>query len=231
MSASFKLYHFPFDPHSRLARLALGELKLGFEEVVVKYWAPSDDFIRLNPSGALPVLTETQSSGIAITFCENRAIIEHLGEGLGTGGSGLWPEPVSERAEARRLLGWLERKFDFEVNAHLLYEKMEKRFLNQGAPEIMALKAGREALRDHLSYFERLLEARHYLAGRTLSFADLALGAHISVIDYIDEVSWAKYPQLKNWYMALKSRPCFRPLLNDTLPGITASAHYKELDF
>jgi glutathione S-transferase len=226
-----QLFHFAFDPHSRLARLALGELKLSFEEVSVLYWEPSDSFLRLNPSGGLPVLCESDEVGYQRVFCENRAILDHLAEAYASPGVRLWPEPVEERAEARRLMGWMERKFDCEVNALLLFEKMEKRYLHKGAPEIAPLKAGREALRDHLRYFESLLEARHYLAGRTLSFADLALAAHLSVIDYVDEVSWAKYPQLKVWYMGMKSRPCFRPLLNDTLPGITAAAHYKELDF
>ena len=51
------------------------------------------------------------------------------------------------------------------------------------------------------------------------------------VLDYLDEINWARYPALKTWYMVIKSRPCFRPLLNDKMPGVPASAHYKELDF
>jgi glutathione S-transferase len=31
--------------------------------------------------------------------------------------------------------------------------------------------------------------------------------------------------------MVMKSRPCFRPLLADKLPGVPASRHYAELDF
>jgi len=231
-----QLYHFAFDPHSRLVRLALGEKKLNFEENPVRYWEPDDHILKLNPSGLLPILIETQASdaepdpdGQTYRICENRAILEHLEEVAPE--PRLWPEDVNERSEARRLVGWFERKFDYEVNALLLHEKMEKRLMGAGAPDIGAMRAGREALRDHLRYFESLLTARDWLAGKTLSYADFACAAQLSVLDYFDEVNWTRYPHLKTWYMAMKSRPCFRPLLADRLPGVPASRHYTELDF
>lgn len=223
------LHHFTFDPHSRLVRLAMGEKKLEFEEVPIKYWEPSDALIRLNPSGLLPVLVESFERGRQVVVCESRAIVEHLDETVTD--VRLWPTDPQERAEARRLCGWFERKFDYDVNALLLHEKMEKRLMGLGAPTLSNLRAGREALRDHLSYFESLLEARNWLAGRHMSYADFACAAHISVIDYFDEMPWDKFKHLKTWYMVIKSRPAFRPLLADTLPGVTAAAHYKELDF
>ncbi|MDI7775587.1 glutathione S-transferase family protein [Asticcacaulis sp. EMRT-3] len=227
-----QLYHFAFDPHSRLVRLALGEKKLGFEEIPVRYWEPDDHILHLNPSGLLPILIETPEEGApgpTRRVCENRAILEHLEETVPE--PRLLPADVNERAEARRLVGWFERKFDYEVNALLLHEKMEKRLMGAGAPDIAAMRQGREALKDHLRYFESLLMARNWLAGRTLSYADFACAAQLSIIDYFDEINWTRYPHLKTWYMVIKSRPCFRPLLADKLPGVPASAHYKELDF
>ncbi|WP_140984449.1 glutathione S-transferase family protein [Asticcacaulis tiandongensis] len=223
------LHHFAFDPHSRMVRLALGEKRMAFEESHIKYWEPSDALIRLNPSGLLPVLSETYANGVSLNICETRAIVEHLEEAEQN--IRLWPLDPQERAEARRLTGWFERKFDYEVNALLLHEKMEKRLMGLGAPNLANLRAGREALRDHLSYFESLLEARNWLSGRHISYADFALASHLSVIDYFDEMNWERYKHLKTWYMVVKSRPAFRPLLADILPGVAASAHYTELDF
>jgi glutathione S-transferase len=226
-----QLYHFPFDPHSRAVRLALGEKKLAFEEIHVRYWEPDDSIIRLNPSALLPILTETPETGNGQTnkICEDRAIFEHLEEAYRD--IPLWPSNVNERAEARRLVGWFERKFDYEVNALLLHEKMEKRLMGMGAPDIGNLKAGREALRDHLRYFESLLQVRNWLAGHSLSYADFSCAGQLSILDYLDEVNWSRYPALKTWYMVVKSRPAFRPLLNDKLAGFAAASHYKELDF
>ncbi len=229
---SQQLYHFAFDPHSRLARLALGEKKLAFEETSVRYWEPDDTILRLNPSGLLPILVETpegDGGGHTHKICEARAIIEHLEEAYPD--IRLWPANVNERAEARRLVNWFERKFDFEVNALLLHEKMEKRLMGGGVPNIANMRAGREALKDHLRYFESLVSARNWLAGHVLSYADFACAAQLSLMDYFDEINWTRYPHLKTWYMVMKSRPCFRPLLADKLPGMAAAAHYAELDF
>ncbi len=227
-----QLYHFAFDPHSRAVRLALGEKKLAFDEVSVRYWEPTDDVLRMNPSGLLPILVETPEAGAGgqiHKIAEDRAIFEHIEETYRD--QPLWPAGVNERAEARRLVAWFERKFDFEVNALLLHEKMEKRLMQLGAPDIGLMRAGREALRDHLRYFESLLQARNWLAGQALSYADFAAAGQLSVMDYLDEINWTRYPALKTWYMVMKSRPAFRPLLNDKLPGVPSSAHYKELDF
>ena len=106
-----------------------------------------------------------------------------------------------------------------------------KRLMGRGAPDIGAMRAGREALKDHLRYFESLLEVRNWLAGNSLSFADFACAGQLSIMDYLDEINWTRYPALKTWYMVIKSRPCFRALLSDRLPGVPASRHYTELDF
>ncbi|MDP2117521.1 MAG: glutathione S-transferase family protein, partial [Brevundimonas sp.] len=126
---------------------------------------------------------------------------------------------------------WFERRFTDEVNAVLLHERMEKPLLRLGPPEARALRAGREALKSHLAMMEGLLARRDALAGRRISQADIVAAAHLSVLDYFGEVSWATYPGLKTWYMKLKSRPSFRPLLADRFPGVQASAWYQDLDF
>ncbi|MBB5746748.1 hypothetical protein GGR13_002355 [Brevundimonas variabilis] len=78
---------------------------------------------------------------------------------------------------------------------------------------------------------EALLNERDWLTGRRMSQADLVAGAHISILDYFGEVSWKAWPGLKTWYMRLKSRPSFRPLLADRFQGLAPVAHYADLDF
>jgi glutathione S-transferase len=222
------LHHFPLDPASRQARLALAEKKLAFEESIERYWEGRPEFLALNPSGLTPVLEE-QRGGERLVICEARAILGHLEE--------TEPEPAllsrdpGNRAEARRLMQWFDRKFDFEVNGYLVHEKMEKRLLGMGAPDYNALRKGREALRQHLGYLEGLTEERDWLAGTRLSLADIAAAAHLSVIDYFGDVPWRDYPSVKTWYMKIKSRPSFRPLLGDRQPGLAPAPHYADLDF
>ena len=171
MTATRTLYHFPLDPASRQVRLALGEKRLPFTDVVVRVWDRPADLVALNPSGLAPVMVEESADG-RLVVCESRAILEYLEESH--------PEPAllgrepAERAEARRLLQWFDRKFDYEVNGLLLHEKLEKRLMSLGAPDLANMRHGREALRAHLSYMEGLLSTRDWLAGRRISLADIA---------------------------------------------------------
>ena len=228
MSVQRTLHHFPLDPASRQARLALAEKKLAFNEVVERYYEERPEFRVLNPSGLTPVLEEVRD-GKRLIVCESRAILGHLEE--------TEPEPAllsrdpANRAEARRLMQWFDRKFDFEVNAYLLHEKMEKRLLGMGAPDYAALRHGREALRVHMAYLEQLTAERDWLAGPRLSLADIAAVAHLSVIDYFGDIPWADYPNAKTWFIKIKSRPSFRPLLGDRQPGLAPAPHYAVLDF
>jgi len=224
MSDTRTLFHFPLDPASRQVRLALGEKRLAFTEQAVRYWERPADLVAMNPSGLTPVMREGD-----LVLCESRAILDHLEE--------TYPEPPllgrepAERAEARRLLQWFDRKFDYEVGGFLLHEKMEKRLLGLGAPDLASLRQGREALRSHLLYIGSLLGQRDWLAGQRLSMADFAAAAHLSVIDYFGDVPWNDFTGVKTWYMKLKSRPAFRPLLADRWPGLAPAPHYDDLDF
>lgn len=222
------LHHFPLDPASRQARLALAEKRLAFAEAPERYWERPESLRALNASGMTPVLVEI-IDGKKVVLCENRAILEYLEEQYRE--TPLLPRDPGERAETRRLLQWFDRKFDFEVNGLLLHEKMEKRLLGMGPPDLANMRRGREALRTHLRYIDSLLQDRNWLAGSRLSLADFAAAAHISVIDYFGDVPWADFSGVKTWYMKIKSRPCFRPLLADRWPGMAPAAHYDDLDF
>ncbi|MDB5453222.1 MAG: glutathione S-transferase family protein [Caulobacteraceae bacterium] len=228
MSVERALHHFPLDPASRQVRLALGEKRLPFTEHQVRYWERPKELTTLNPSGVTPVLVET-TDGERLVLCESRAILEHLEET--TAEPNLMGATPAERAEARRLIQWFDRKFDFEVGGFILHEKMEKRLLGLGAPDLANLRQGREALKNHLFYIDKLVQSRDWLAGPRLSLADFAAAAHLSVIDYLGDVPWGEFPMVKTWYVKLKSRPCFRPLLADRWPGLTPAKLYDDLDF
>lgn len=228
MTQTLVLHHFPLDPASRQARLALGEKRLSFVERPVKYWEHDPVFHAVSPSGRTPVL-QVGEPGRDFAACELLAVLDWI-EAFGGGPSQIPADPA-ERAECMRLRSWFDRKFEVEVDAPILYERMEKRLQRLGPPEAEPLRAGRTALKTHLTYLEAILGQRDWLAGRTMSQADLAGAAHLSVLDYFGEVGWKAWPHLKTWYMRLKSRPSFRPLLADRLPGTPPVPHYPDLDF
>lgn len=228
MSLVRTLHHFPLDPASRQARLALAEKRLSFVEEVVRYWEPTDAFLAMNPSGLTPVLVE-QTGDRTLVVCEIRAILEHLEQQSPE--HDLLGSTPADRAETRRLMQWFDRKFDNEVNAFILYEKLEKRLQKLGAPDLFNMRQGRDALRLHLMYMETLLQARDWLAGKRLSLADFAAAANISVLDYFGDIPWRDFVAVKTWYMKIKSRPAFRSLLADRWPGLAPANCYDDLDF
>lgn len=222
------LYHFSFDPGSRAARLALGEAKIAFEDVLVRPWEPDCPLSGMNPTGMPPVF-QTTERGRDLILCEPDAIMGWVEDQQKT--PLLLSSDPAERAEARRLTAWFARTFTDEVAAVLLHERMEKPLLRLGPPEAAALRHGRAALKVALAALEDLAAHRDWLAGRRLSQADLVAAAHLSVLDYFGELAWTAQPALKLWYMKIKSRPCFRPLLADRFQGLAPAAHYADLDF
>ena len=50
-------------------------------------------------------------------------------------------------------------------------------------------------------------------------------------LDYLGDVPWDAHEPAKEWYARIKSRPSFRPILADHLPGLPPPRHYPDLDF
>jgi len=96
---------------------------------------------------------------------------------------------------------------------------------------VKPLAAGYANIDTHLGYIEYLAEQRAWLAGDNFSLADITAASHISCIDYLGDIAWEDYQQAKQWYARIKSRPNFRPLLQDLIPGTQPPAHYKNLYF
>ncbi|HUZ71910.1 MAG TPA: glutathione S-transferase family protein [Stellaceae bacterium] len=219
------LYHFWLSPPSRKLRVILQEKGLEFTLKVEKTWERRPEFLALNPAGEVPVLIEPDGTVLA----EAGAIVEFLDEtyrdklliGL---------NPI-DRAETRRLAAWFDVKMNREVTDLLLGEKMMKRLTGTGTPDSAAIRAGKANLGHHLDYISYLAERRRWLAGDHFSLADISAAAHLSAIDYLGDVPWDDHEPAKEWYARIKSRPSFRPILADHLPGAPPPAHYADLDF
>jgi glutathione S-transferase len=227
------LHHAPLCPHSRFIRIVAAEMGLDLALVEERVWERRREFLILNPAGETPVLVE--ESGLAA--CGAGPIAEYLDEtrGLSLGDRRLMPEGVAERLEVRRLLDWFNGKFFAEASGPMVAEKINKRFQRPeeggGPPDMPSLRAARANVRYHLKYIGWLLARREWLAGGRMSYADLAAAAHLSCADYLGDVPWNEDEAAHAWYARIKSRPSFRPILNDRVPGMPPAAHYADPDF
>lgn len=222
------LYHYPLDPASRQARIALAEKKLKVKLELIDPWAPDPAFLELAAEGVPPTLMDVVP-GRKIYITGARAICEYANDGSPR--HPLLPEDRLERAEARRIASWFDLKFAAEVNAYILHEKIEKSLTGGEAADPAILREGREHLYFHLSYISWLLEQRDHLACNTFSLADIAGAANISCLDFLGEITWRDWPRIQEWYQRIKSRPTVQPLLDDHIAGLRPPRHYRDLDF
>ena len=93
------------------------------------------------------------------------------------------------------------------------------------------IRAGRAELKLALAAIGHAAESNGNLACRETTLGDLAVAAHLSALDYFGEVPWSDFTAAAEWYVRLKSRPAFRSLLSDRVPGQPPVSHYAELDF
>ena len=103
--------------------------------------------------------------------------------------------------------------------------------MGMGEPRSELIRAGRENIGYHMDYITYLVERRNYIASEVFSLADIAAAAHLSCLDYLGDVPWDRYLGAKEWYARVKSRPSFRAILADHMPGLPPPRHYADLDF
>ncbi|MGZ9809506.1 FtsZ-binding protein FzlA [Pseudoroseicyclus sp. H15] len=219
-----RLYHHPLSPFCRKVRLVLAEKRIEVELVEERYWVKEPEFLRRNPAGKVPVL---RMGGRMMA--ESGAICEFLDETVAD--PPLMPKTPEARYEVRRLNGWFDDKFNREVTEKLMGERVFRKIMGTGYPDSANVKAGAKAIKWHIRYMEHLLEQRRWLAGNEMTMADFTAAAQLSCLDYISDVDWNLSETVKDWYAKIKSRPAFRGILADTVPGFKPAPHYSDLDF
>ena len=219
-----RLQHFPLCPFSRKVRIALREKNLTAELEAVEPWQRRAELTKLNPAAEVPVLLDGQH-----VVVDSGVICEYLDE--------TWPVPrllgddVEQRVEVRRLVAWFAVKFVREVTDLVWREKVMRLVQTRGTPNSNAVRSGIANLHAHLEYIDFLFERRNWLAGDELSLADVTAAAQLSVLDYLGDIPWDRYPGARLWYARIKSRPSFQPLLADRLSCLRPAPHYDDLDF
>lgn len=194
-------------PAGRFVRLVLAEKRLEFQ------LAPAE-------ADALPVLVTAEGHEIADAL----PIVEYLEE---TGaGQSLLPDGALARAEVRRLTAAFLHHFEMQVTQWILPERL-RRLDADGA----RLRVGLDALKAWMAEIGMLAEARRWLGGEQITLADFAAAAQLSALDYTGDIAWRASEQAKDWYARMKSRPSFRALLVETVPGLPPARHYALLDF
>ena len=219
------IYQFPLCPFSRKVRLLMAEKGIAYELQSTLPWEGEDRLFAMNPAGQTPVVKDTQKGTV---ISDSRAICEYFEETVDR--NPLISGTAQQRAEIRRLIAMFDENFFNGVSGPMLLERMKKRLVLRQSPDAKALRNAMKLAHDYLDYVDYLIDTRPWLAGPTMTLADLAAAAQISVADYLGGIDWAGHEQARGWYLVMKSRPSFRPLLSERMEVIQPPSHYAEVD-
>ena len=222
----WQLYQFPLCPFSRKVRLLLAEKGVAYDLVTEHPWEARAGFRDINPAGRTPAMHDPARD---LTMSDSVAICEYFEETEAS--KMLFAGSAGQRAEIRRLIAWFDSKFYAEVGAPLLQEKMIKRLFYRQTPDATMLRHAMRAATAHMEMLGSLLDHHNWLTGTTMTMADLAAAAHLSVADYLGGIDWAGHDLVHDWYAVLKSRPSFRPLLDERMGALMPPPHYADVNF
>ena len=97
----------------------------------------------------------------------------------------------------------------------------------QGTDHYM-LKQARHKLKSALSDIDIWLSEQIYIVDINCC-TDILLATMIAHLDYLCEIDWDKYKNIKGWHIALKTKPSFAKILNKVIPGYKPPEWYKTL--
>jgi glutathione S-transferase len=195
------LYDNPISGNSYKVRLLLAHLGVPYErrEVgVLDRSDPRDELAGLNPARRIPTLVLDDGRPLA----ESNAIIWYLGEGT--------PFVPADRYERGRALQWLFFE-QYEHEPAIAVARFLKTYY--GKPEIwesqreQLTKRGAKAL--HM--LEEGLVGRDWLAGDTMTVADVALYAYTHVADEAG-FSLDEHPAIRAWLERVAAQPGHVPI-------------------
>ena len=214
-------------------RLVLEELGLQVRLVEERVWERREEFLMLNPAGTTRLLVKKRATGPRGR--RHRQYLRRNPRGGDRSAGAAVAGRNCDRVEVRRLMSWFNDKLFARSKRSArdgtrlqTYIPTEK---GGGPPDTETMRAARSNIKYHLGYIGWLVRRRDWLAGGGLTYADLSAAAHLSAIDYLGDVPWKEDETAKAWYARIKSRPSFRTLLAETLPGLAPAPSYVNLDF
>ena len=178
-------------------RLALAQLDIPHELVeidILQGETRTPEFLKMNPSGHVPVLEVTPGNYIA----ESNAILWYI-----AGGSALAPENRIDRAEAMQWMFFEQHSLEPNIGAAYFWLTLIKggRDLQQHAFEDW-MEEGHRAL----GVMEKHLATHDYFAADRYTIADIALYAYTHVAHLCD-YDLKSFPAIRAWLDRVAAEP------------------------
>jgi len=197
---SLTFYYSPMST-AVLTDIVLEELAVPCERIRVdlkKSETRSQEFLRVNPNGKVPVLVHDGSA-----IWESAAITLYLGEIFGVA-KGLYPEPGPERGEAMKWIVWSNVTLG---DAFGRWIRNTTDWIPAEQHNAKAAAAAESDTRNCLRILDQALATRQYLlAGYTL--ADAHVNSFIDWLRYM-KMDLSDYARLNAWSQRCAARPAY----------------------
>lgn len=220
-----ELYHYPLDPFGRTARIYLQEKTLEYQEIEECPWNRKKVFSENHVFSDLPTLIENDSTILEGCY----PIVEYIEQAYRS--NSLLGDSLKAKAEVRRVSSLFNVNFFADVTNNIIFEKVIKKYVSKSSPDSASIRKGNSNIRQYFDYISWLTNRRNWLAGEEFSLADISAAAQVSCLDYVAAIEWESYPEVKDWYVRIKSRPSFRDILRDRIVNVIPPTFYSELDF
>ncbi len=211
---AIKLYSTTFCPYAWCARIVLNEKGVPFEVFEVDLKAKQDEFVRISPTGKVPVLVDGETR-----VWESMVINEYLEEKYG--GPNLLGESPEDRAEVRASVLEINcsRSQPLARLAAMLYYNRERR----DDERVQVLLDRWLIYLDELdAYFE---QNQWYSLGR-FSLADISLYTLVRVSQGFGvPVGASKRPHLNAWMGRMDARESVRRSAPQRVPDLAEHYH------
>lgn len=202
-----RLYHHPDCPYSQKVRVVMAEKELEYELTLVDLHnneQKSQDFLKLNPYGKVPVLVDED-----VIIYDSTIINEYLDEEYPNPPMMPAADESADRARVRLLEDFCDTSF-IPPTLILLAELHKPEAQRDG--ELLRRYQG-EIVRV-LGRLETQLEGREYLVG-DFSIADAAFAPRLLILSQIGVELDGRWHNVPNWINRLRSRRSVASLLTN----------------
>ena len=197
-----KLYYSPLSANSLKVRVAAALLNIPLELVNVELPKGEQrlpEYLAINPMGKVPVLLDGD-----FVLPESAAIMIYLAESKP--GNTLYPAERRARAEVNRWLFWAANHWAPAIGA-LAFEKVLKPRFFHGEPDASQIKRQEDSIQGFAKVLNEHLAKHQWVAGNTLTLADIAIAAAFASLVQLPIESW---PHIASWFNRIRALPAWQ---------------------
>jgi glutathione S-transferase len=206
-----KLYYSPLSSNSLKARVAASLLDIPLELVNVelpKGEQRRPEYLGINPMGKVPVLADgdfvlPESAAIMVYFAESKP------------GNTLYPAERHARAEVNRWLFWASNHWGPAIGALVIEKWLKPQFFHSESDPVQ-IKRQEDLIQGFAKVLEEHLAKRQWVAGNTLTLADIAIAGSFATPLKLPIESC---PHIATWFERIRALPAWQAAMPPAMPA------------